>query len=351
VNFGISILFRAIPLAMGAVCLSFGLYVLSGGTDAAHVVAGHVLISLTAICIALFTTAAMIIRQITHTFAPVWKVVLPVIGYGVAIATAGWGLWLIARSSGAADDFVAGHVVFGVGLIAACVSTVATASTAFMKISENTARRHEDGPPDDSYGETVGWSLIAVPVAATLVLVVWAAILLAGSSQQPHYIAGHVMMGLAAICSSLIALVGTVVRQVRNRFDEPERWWWSVWVLVMGSATLVWGLFVLLGSDRPERIAPGCILLGLGLICFSIISKVTLLAAVWRREFPLANRVPLMPVLTCLTCLFFAAFLSEAVATDPNFFIPSRVLVGLGAVCFTLFSIVSILEAGTSGKS
>ena len=32
------------------------------------------------------------------------------------------------------------------------------------------------------------------------------------------------------------------------------------------------------------------------------------------------------------------------------YFIPSRVLVGLGAVCFTLFSIVSILEAGSAKK-
>lgn len=33
-----------------------------------------------------------------------------------------------------------------------------------------------------------------------------------------------------------------------------------------------------------------------------------------------------------------------------DYFIPARVLVGLGAICFTLFSIVSILESGTSSK-
>ena len=37
-NPSISVLFRAIPLAMGAVCLAFGLYVLSGGDDADHFV-------------------------------------------------------------------------------------------------------------------------------------------------------------------------------------------------------------------------------------------------------------------------------------------------------------------------
>jgi len=349
-NYGMSILFRAIPLLMGAVCLGFGWYVLSGGTDAGHFVAGHVLISLTAICIALFTTAAMIIRQLTNTFAPAWKFVLPILGYTVAAVTMGWGLWL-RGSSAAADAFVAGHVVFGVGLIAACVSTVGTASSAFTRISRNSAGRHEDGPPADVYGAAAGWALMAVPAAATLIAAIWAIVLLTGASQPDHYIAGHVMLGLAAICSSLIALVATVVRQVRNDFDEPERWYWALWVLFMGTLTFVWGLFVLLGSDRPERIAPGCILLGLGMICFSVISKVFLLASVWRREFALANRVPLIPVFTCLACLFFAAFLAEAATTDPNFFIPARVLTGLGAVCFTLFSIVSILEAGTSKKS
>ena len=346
-NFGISILFRAIPLLMGAVCLGLGLYVLAGGAGASHFVPGHVLIALTAICIALFTTAAMIIRQLTHTFAPQWKVILPVIGYTVAFATVAWGLWIRGQSN-APEAFVAGHVVFGIGLVAACVSTVATASAEFTLIPQNAAGRHEDGTPATAYGAGRGWILICVPVVATLLSGSWAAILLTSEAVADHFVAGHVLMGLAAICSSLIALVGTVVRQVRNEFDEAERWYWSWWVLLMGSVIFLWGLFVLFGSDRPERIAPGCILLGLGMICFSIISKVWLLASVWRRDFPLANRVPLIPVMTCLACLFFAAFLAEAAMTDANFQIPARVITGLGAVCFTLFSIVSILEAGTS---
>ena len=346
-NYGISILFRAIPLLMGAICLSLGLSVVSGGSDAGHFVAGHVLIGLTAICVALFTTAAMIIRQLTNTFGPQWKVILPIIGYSAALLTAGWGLWL--RASGtAADNFVAGHVVFGIGLIAACVSTVATASSAFTLIPKNSAGRHQDGTPAAAYSSSTSWILICVPIAATMISGVWAVILLTGQSITDHYVAGHVLMGLAAICSSLIALVASVVRQVRNEFDEGERWYWSSWVLLMGTVILVWGLFVLFGSDRPERIAPGCVMLGLGMICFSIFSKVWLLASVWRRQFPLANRVPLIPVMTCLACLFFAAFLSEAALVDSDFFVPSRVLTGLGAVCFTLFSIVSILEAGTS---
>jgi len=348
-NFGISVLFRAIPLLMGAVCLSFGLYVLADGASSAHFVAGHVLIALTAICIALFTTAAMIIRQLTHTFGRVWKFLLPILGYGVSVATAAWGLATIAQ--GEIDSFVAGHIMFGIGLVAACVSTVGAASSAFTLIPQNAARRHEDGPPAEAYGRPVAVALAAVPVVATLVSATWAIVLLAGASQQDHFVAGHVLLGLSAICASLIALVATVVRQVRNSFDDPERWYWSIWVLVMGSAAVLLGLFVLVRPDGPARIAPGCVLIGLGLICFSIFSKVWLLASVWRRDFPLANRVPIIPVMTCLACLFFSAFLAEAATTDPAFFVPARVLTGLGAVCFTLFSIVSILEAGTSKKA
>ena len=33
-----------------------------------------------------------------------------------------------------------------------------------------------------------------------------------------------------------------------------------------------------------------------------------------------------------------------------KFFVPARVLSGFGAICFTLYSIVSILESGTSKK-
>ena len=94
-NYGISILFRAIPLAMGAVCLALGLYVMSGGSDANYFVSGHVLVSLTAICIALFTTAAVIIRQLTNTFSRAWMFGLPILGYVVALATVIWGLTII----------------------------------------------------------------------------------------------------------------------------------------------------------------------------------------------------------------------------------------------------------------
>ena len=346
-NLEISVLFRAIPLMMGAVCLAFGLYILYGATDANHYVAGHVNIGLTAICFALFTTAATIIRQLIHRYNAFWRVILPTLGYFVAIVTVCWGIVLFNRGD-QAEHIVAGHVVFGVGLIAICVSTVATASTVFTLINVSAARKPEDGPPEGAYSSGVGWQLIAIPVICAIIgFVLTYRLLVRGDATG--YVAGHVLFGLSVICVCLIALVATIVRQVRNEFSEGERYTWAWVVIIMGAINILLGIFVLISNDQAYRLAPGIVLIGLGLVCYSILSKVLLLALVWRQKFPLANRIPLLPIFTALTCLFFAAFLFEAAGTNSGFFVPSRVMVGLGAVCFTLFSIVSILEAGTSG--
>ena len=46
--------------------------------------------------------------------------------------------------------------------------------------------------------------------------------------------------------------------------------------------------------------------------------------------FSPANRVPLVPVLTALTCLFLAAFVFQAAVADSNVFIPARCSLGWG---------------------
>ena len=79
----------------------------------------------------------------------------------------------------------------------------------------------------------------------------------------------------------------------------------------MGTIDILWGLYLLIFQYSPVTIAPGFVLIGLGIVCYSILSKVLLLALVWRHPYPLAKRIPLIPVLTALTCLFIAAFLFE----------------------------------------
>ncbi|GAA2736894.1 DUF2776 family protein [Actinocorallia aurantiaca] len=344
-NLGISVLFRAIPLVMGAVCLAFGLYLLRVD-DAVHFVAGHVNIALAGICYALFTTAATIIRQLIERYRTLWRILLPASGYLVALITVIWGIVLMRRGPAPEND-LAGHVVLGIGLISACVSTVATSSTYFTFISRNAAKGPEAGAPDEVYSAATGRVLITIPFVCGLIEIILAIVLWTGSTTA-SWVAGHVVFGLGTVCLSLVSLVASIVRQVRNGFGDPERYRWSLMVIALGTINILLGLGVLLFADSSARIAPGCILIGLGLICYSILSKALLLALVWRRQAPLANRIPILPIITALTCLFFSSFLAEAADTDSAFFVAARVLVGLGAVCFTLFSIVSILEAGTS---
>ena len=157
-NYWISVLFRIIPLAMGTICLGYGWYIWDMGSDANTYVAGHVVLFLSIICVALFTTAATIIRQLIHTYSAAFKVALPLIGY-VAAAIGIIGGLIFVRSGTGAEHFVAGHVVFGLGLITCCVSTVALSSTKFILIPSNSKAgpgHHPDQSADDGDGEQKG---------------------------------------------------------------------------------------------------------------------------------------------------------------------------------------------------
>ena len=323
-NYGISILFRAIPLAMAAFCFAYGAYVFAAGDDPSRLTAGPVLFFLGSICVALYCTAATIIRQIIGTYTAAAKYLFPAIGYAVAAMTVICGLFIIqSHMTGA---FVTGHVVCGLGLITACVSTAATSSTRFSSL------------------------LIFIVSAIAAGAWVWCILLFALGTLPAHIVAGSVMFGIACVCTSLIALVASIARQARGSYTMEERRRWMGLVLAMGGLAFVLGL-ILLFTLRGEAISfVGFVLIGLALICWSISSKVILLAKIWHADFPLANRIPIIPVLTALACLFLAAFLYEAALSEPKYFVPARVLTGFGAICFTLYSIVSILESGASKK-
>lgn len=333
---------------MAALCIAFGLYCWTSGSGTDYFVAGHVVTFLGAICLALYATAATIIRQLIHRYNRFHRYALPLFGYLLAAVTIAYGL---LYRTGPSEVFVAGHVVFGLGLITACVTTVATASTRFILIPENSRRTAGSPPPVGAFSKASGAMLEAAPVILAAIGWGWAIHLLVTQADPRHFIAGHVLAGLAAICTCLIALVTSVVRQVRNTYTRRDAWLWPGLVIAMGTLDLVWGLVLVALHREAYWLAPGFVLIGLGLVCYSILSKVLLLALVWRRDFPLANRIPLIPVGTALACLFLAAFLFQAAVNDEAFFIPARVIVGLGAICFSLFSIVSILESGTSGNA
>lgn len=349
-NYGISLLFRAIPVFMGAVSAGLGWFVLARGTGVSAEVAGRVLILLSAICLCLFATAATIIRQLIERFTKADRIGYPMFAFAVAAVAAGYGLSLLLGGDVTPAEFTAGHVITGVGLVCGCISTVVTVSTKFSVIPENSAL--PAGSPPRSplpIASGVGRTLLGLVVLFAAIAWVWAILLLAGvggGDKADRFTAGHVMSGLALVCTCLIGLVASILRQVQNTYTDRDRKTWPGLAGLMGLVGIVWGTIVASVHSEPSWLTPGFVLIGLGLICWSILSKVLLLALVWRRSAPLANRVPLLPVGTALICLFLAAFLFES--ADPHVVIAARVMVGLGAICFSLFSIVSILESGTS---
>ena len=98
-NYGISILFRAIPLAMALFCFGYGAFIYGYGDAGNRVVAGPVVFSLGMICIALFCTAATIIRQIIHTYNETTKYILPIVGYLAALITVISGICIFSNAT------------------------------------------------------------------------------------------------------------------------------------------------------------------------------------------------------------------------------------------------------------
>ena len=109
-NYGISVLFRFIPLLMALICFFYGGYIFGYGDNEARWVAGPVVFSLGVLCIALFATAATIIRQLIHMYNPVARYLLPAMGYLFALGTMIWGIYLFS-SPEPQDLFVPGHVL------------------------------------------------------------------------------------------------------------------------------------------------------------------------------------------------------------------------------------------------
>lgn len=349
-NYYISILFRAIPLFMGIICFTYGFYINSLGDKlgSGYIIASHVIIFFTAICIALFTTAATIIRQLINKYNSIFKFILPAIGYVSSFIAIIGGLYFAFKYKNIPPYFVSGNIAFGVGLIAICISTVALSSTKFLLIPNNSKQLKEGEKPLGAFSNGFANFLLTIPIACTIIGLSYSFYLVSDTSNIPNLIAGFVVFGISLVCGSLISLVASVLRQIQNKFTNKERWKWSILVIILGCINFLLGIIVLLTSKNQAFIAPGYVLIGLGLVCYSISSKVLLLASVWRRESKLAKRIPLIPIITALICLFLSAYLSEAELLNVSYFVPAHVLVGLGAICFTLFSIVSILESGTS---
>ena len=240
-NHGISILFRAIPLAMAAFCFGYGAYVFAAGSDPSRLTAGPVVFFLGSICVALYCTAATIIRQIIGTYSAAAKYLFPAVGYAFAAMTVICGIFII--TSNMTGAYVTGHVVCGLGLITACVSTAATSSTRFSLIPKNSGdSSFSINPAGFSRGQSSLLIFIVSAVAAGAWL--WCILLFSIGTLPAHIVAGSVMFGIACVCTSLIALVASIARQARGSYTMGERRRWMSLVLCMGGLAFVLGIVV-----------------------------------------------------------------------------------------------------------
>ncbi|MGA4545838.1 DUF2776 family protein [Uniformispora flossi] len=348
-NYRISLLFRAIPVVMAGVCLGMGLTVLRHPhPDPDAYVAGHVNVFLTAICLCLFATACTIIRQLLGRYSAADRLAYPILAGLLAAGTFAYGVHLATDPDSPNPHSLAGHVILGLGLICGCVFSVVLASTRFSTIPLNSASAPGSPAAGPSFGATFARLLPFLPFALALTAWTWSIVLLAGGGHGtgvPRSTAGFVLAGIACVCTALIGLVASILRQVQGTYTDTDRRAWPALAAAAGAVSLLWGIG-LICHDNPKWATPGLVMAGLGLVCWSILSKVLLLAIVWRRTAELASRVPMIPTLTALSCLFLSTFLFEA--DTSSVIVAARVLVGLGAICYSLFSIVSILESGTS---
>lgn len=345
-NIYLSIFYRIIPLVMAFICIITGFLTLNNSDNPEKFLAGIVLISLAGICLALFCTAATIIRQIINKYSTFFKIFLPILGYASASLICILGVYII-KYTNVPLHFVSGHIVFGVGCITFCVSTVALSSVKFSLIPKNSGNS-SSLVPQNSFTKLQRNILILIPTLAALVLWIISFKLLLDFKIHENFVAGFVVLGLAAICTSLIGLVASIARQIRNEYKSNDKKLWIFLVLLMGTINVILGILILLYNKEVYAIAPGYVLIGLGMVCYSISSKIILLALVWKKPNPLAGKVTLIPVLTALFCLFLIVFLIIIYYPTQLTYVPERVLAGLGAICFSLFSIVSILESATS---
>lgn len=151
-------------------------------------------------------------------------------------------------------------------------------------------------PPRPSVQRRHGRPLFAIPIICALIGIVWG-IDIVRSDEAPNVVAGHVLAGIGLVCASLVALVASVVRQIQNTYSEADRrfwpWWSSSWAPSTSLGSLPADFPVQPGHHRP-----GFVLIGLGIVCYSIPEQGPLVGAGVAASLSPRQAHPPHPVLT-----------------------------------------------------
>lgn len=334
-------IYRFLPLFMSVMCIMFGIYVL-GLNSPDNFIAGHLVIFLGAVCFTIFCVASVVTSQIIYGGRKFDNIFYPFIGFLAVSITIIYGVFLFSNSPFFYK--VAGHNIIGLGLICLCIAIEATVCTRFVNIGEN-AHLKEGSTGVNNFSKNTTRLFILIPVIAVSVCWIWVLYLLMNSTINENFIPGHVMAGMSMICTSVLCVIINSLKQINNTYKDINSRIWPSFALIMGLIALLWGIFLLvIGKNQAIYLSTGFILIGISFVCFSIFSKLLLTSRTWGMNFPHASMIPFIPLFLFLACLFLLLFLFEDSVTNINLFIPSRVLLGLGSVCFSLYCVISIIS-------
>lgn len=119
----------------------------------------------------------------------------------------GYEAFVLHEGLDSASNFVAGHVICGVGFITACVATTATASTRFTLIPAN-SERTDQLQPADAFNSSQGYILIAIATLMALACLFLSAFLFEMASlYDAYFVPARVLAGLGGICFTLFSIV------------------------------------------------------------------------------------------------------------------------------------------------
>ncbi len=333
-------IYRFIPLVLLLLCLTYGLFIISYNNPDSFI-AGHIVIFLGMVCFTLFCLSSIITIQIIYDGKEFDNIIYPALGFISASITILYGIFLYNHDI--VYYKVAGHNVLGLGLICLCIATETIICTKFNIIRENNNLKSD--PTQANFSKNQSRLLILIPIIAVIIGWAWAIYLIMYPDVNDNFIPGHVMAGMAMICTCVLAAVVTSIKQIKNSYLDIDKKIWPGLAFTMGFISLLWGLILLIMDKNPATyLSPGFILIGISCVCFSIFSKLLLVSRSWRYEFRYIQSVPFISLFLVLICFSLSFFLFQGAVNDINIYIPARVLVGLGSVCLSLFAVINIVE-------
>ena len=341
-----SFLLRLITLSMTAFTLGFGFYLLFGR---ASVLPGKFMIALSSVTFALYTVVASSMRP-EEGVSPIWP--FPMLGYAAGWAVTIWGITILARFSSSALGIVSGHLVFGVGMIAICISTISMTLIDWIHLfvkqpsTNKEAQKAEEGK-GSKYAYIEIWSLTSIPSFFAIVGFVYAIVSLCSSSPAQQ-IGGDALMAQSFVCLALVFLVHILSKQANNIFLTRFRWRYSIYIVCTGVVNIVWGICVA-AIKGGSFIPPGFGMIGLGLVCLAVCGKAHRVIGSWRNIPDIDFLASYFPILTLVAGLLISIVLFSTSLTNPNYTYAAYIMSGLSCVCLSIFGIVALPSVDASG--